>query len=1285
MKTLTSFITLLTLLLSQTGFATESRISLTASDGTGLELHKLEARVVLDGFLAFTELKMVFYNPQNRQREGRFQIILPDNAAISRFAMKIGDQLQEGEVVEKQLARRAYEDFLHRRQDPALLETDSGNRFNARIFPIAPQSEKLLILSYSQRLLGENSEYVLPLKGLPQLKHLSIQVFYDSDSFSILGELTGSLSKREILTIDKRDYQPTVDLRMPYQPQLPSVEKGKLGGIVMQSEQIVAARIIPFTDTANQEIKPSFDNLILLMDTSASQAPYLSDTLKRLQTLLPSLQIGTLRLYTYDQAIREIGTADNLNAQSALIDQVQQHQALGASRLDSAIAALKALKLKKARLLLISDAVITAGETSAAQLAAQLKTLDWLERVDVLIPSYHSDKQIARQLAKAGQYPGIVASLTLSDAQIKRKLTSPVYADIPITVSGSNWYWPSKVEALQTNEPLIIFAERQIASNPSKGINISIGDKKFPLSQMPPKASKSKGIALLLKREWVRARLDKLLDLEDNNSDPDQKNAFHNEIINLSVKERVLSPYTSLLVLETEDDYRRYQIARKGLADILTIGVEGITVMKRAGVETPTLAQTTVDEESENLKQVVDRFINCLLEERKEIAECLPNSKEAFVAVLQNELENEPALSENKRKKAEEFLALVRQEKTAELLDLISKLMEGMSLPPQPPEVEAHAFAGEVEDLERAVPEADTDRASGNASIEGLTVDEATRERSIEFSTDTAPVEEVVELRARSMPPSAATPLQEQMTTGVDSSDSSDGMAGEMDVEDSDSASSNDSLVEETATIVDSTASMARLMEPLSIEMPEEPSVDNTSETPQAATRHAPRVQRQMTREVPAGMRSVRTPFGERFVPHSDDTARSEEEAEVDLQIRRDEEVPAGMRSVRTPFGERLVPDSSPRSEEEAPVDLQIRRDEEVPAGMRSVRTPFGERLVPDSDDIPRSEEAEVDLQIQPVSPAESRTVIAPAPRAKKQLISPWTGHYAEFRTLLDQGDIQAAGKLAQKWHQDNLSDVMALIALGEWYEKTGNTSQAARAYGSLIDYFPARADIRRWAAERLLSLKTETWLSLDSLKKALKQRPDHPSGHYLLALAYWENGQHQQAVATLQAALERNYPRFQAVSTILSETLALMLTHLAQQQQLNTLFPGNSFKWKPATQRQLRFVLFWETDANDVDLHIYDNQQHHAYYSQKSLPTGGTLYADITTGYGPECFTISEPKAFPYQMQAHYYNMGPMGYGMGVLHLLDYKAKTGIRSEWRPFVVMKNGAFVELGRIVQP
>ena len=116
-----------------------------------------------------------------------------------------------------------------------------------------------------------------------------------------------------------------------------------------------------------------------------------------------------------------------------------------------------------------------------------------------------------------------------------------------------------------------------------------------------------------------------------------------------------------------------------------------------------------------------------------------------------------------------------------------------------------------------------------------------------------------------------------------------------------------------------------------------------------------------------------------------------------------------------------------------------------------------------------------------------------------------------------------------------------------------------------------------------------------------------------------------------------------------------------------------------------LRFVLVWETDANDVDFHIHDGKGGHAFYSQMELPSGGNLYADVTTGYGPECFTIRGPRekrAFPYKLQAHYYSRGPMGYGMGKLEVLEHDGKGGITFDERPFVVMLDRAYVDMGTV---
>ncbi|MEO7734388.1 MAG: VIT domain-containing protein, partial [Kofleriaceae bacterium] len=148
--------------------------SLTASDGSGLLLTRVDAKAVVEGPLAFTELHLYFHNPEARIREGTFSITLPTGAAVSRFAMESNGQYLEAEVVEKQLARRAYEDFLHRKQDPALLEKGEGNQFTARVFPIPASGDKHLVISFSQQVTP--GHYTLPLRGLAKSERVDVQV-----------------------------------------------------------------------------------------------------------------------------------------------------------------------------------------------------------------------------------------------------------------------------------------------------------------------------------------------------------------------------------------------------------------------------------------------------------------------------------------------------------------------------------------------------------------------------------------------------------------------------------------------------------------------------------------------------------------------------------------------------------------------------------------------------------------------------------------------------------------------------------------------------------------------------------------------------------------------------------------------------------------------------------------------------------------------------------------------------------------------------------------------------
>ncbi len=305
----------------------------------------------------------------------------------------------------------------------------------------------------------------------------------------------------------------------------------------------------------------------------------------------------------------------------------------------------------------------------------------------------------------------------------------------------------------------------------------------------------------------------------------------------------------------------------------------------------------------------------------------------------------------------------------------------------------------------------------------------------------------------------------------------------------------------------------------------------------------------------------------------------------------------------------------------------------------------------------------------------------------------PYSGRFKTVMDLVGAGGARSAIETAYAWHREAPGDVMALVALGEALESAKEKDTAARVYGSIVDLFPARADLRRFAGERLERLgDAGAAEAIDTFAKAEEERPDHPESHRLVAFARLRQGDFAGAFAAAERGSRQRYPsgRFQGVDQILREDLGLVAAAwikadpARREEILGKLAQAGGTREDAPS---LRFLLSWETDANDVDFHIHDAAGGHAFYSQPELPSGGRLYADVTTGYGPECFTIRLPREARselYRLEAHYYSRGPMGYGMGKLEIIDHDGKGGLTFEERPFVVMTDGAYVDLGTVTR-
>jgi hypothetical protein len=1109
----------------------EPMVSLTASDGTGLNLVDMDARAVLDDPLALTEIHFTFENPEDRVLEGRFHVTLPKDATLSRLAMRVDGVLQEGEVVEKEVARTSYEDALHFKRDPALLEQAAGNEYTARIFPIRAHEKKEVVIAYSQALTGE--PYTLPLRGLPAVGRLHAEA-----------TRAGESKPQEVL--DLASAKPDRDFQVAAKdPGVP---------VALRNAEMVVMRVRGSVDAPSEPLGKT----IVLVDTSASRALGLRDELRALTELGKRMPEAVLTIACFDQEVEEMWSGSASSLPTVVAENILARGALGASNLEKALgwAADTAKKNGATRVLLLSDGVATAGKTSEADLTTATKALaaSGVTRLDAIAVGGIRDDSMLHHLVTAGlRADGVVVDAGRPQEEIARRLSQATRSHMPVKVAGAKWVYPAQVDGYQSGDDVLVVAE--VA--PQDALAVTFGDGP---AQTPRVRSAD---APLVSRAMARAKIDSLA---EQIARGDKKPETREKMIDLSVKNRIVSQYTSFVVLETEADYQRFGIARRGLADVMVVDSGRVVLRKHVMPKLPP----------------------------KGFAGGVPNAPWG-----REESGNDPMSAHGN--------------------------MWGDAI--------GDSFG------------------AGGLGLSGVGEGGGGRGEGIGLGTVGAGPSGAPDARPRPSSAPAPADLGEQAQLSALGSVGTIGHgAGSSAAQGSGQGMGHGRLGGAHATA-------------------QAPSVRQGST--QVSGRLPPEVIQ----------RIVRQNFG-RFRLCYENGLR----ANPQLQ---------GRVSIRFVIG----PDGAVRGASDGGSDLPS------PEVISCVARSFGNLSFPQP-------EGGVVTVVYPIifNPGDGSVPARPlpaangvAPRAptaapsdsfqKGELTDAYSGTMKEVMDSLANGDTKAGLDRAVAWRKESPGDVLALVALGEALEKSHDQKTAARAYGSIIDLFPGRADMRRFAGERLDRLEraevpVATQLAIDTYAKAAADRPDHPSGHRLLAYARARSGDMAGAFAAIETGLRQKYPdgRFAGVDRVLREDAGILASAWsAADPKRATEIEGRARALGVSVDHgsSLRFVLSWETDANDVDFHIFDAQGGHAYYSSPRLPSGGELYADVTTGYGPECFGIRTDKAkraAPYHLQAHYYSRGPMGYGMGKVEIVEHDGNGHLTFEERPFLVMTDRAFVDLG-----
>ncbi|NLP04997.1 VWA domain-containing protein [Candidatus Fermentibacteria bacterium] len=140
-----------------------SRLQAVGEDGVigDLPLEHTSVEIAVTGNLQRAVVRQVYGNPFTTPIEAVYVFPLPDDGAVDRMNMYIGDRLITGRIYESDLARTIYEDAIASGQTAGLLEQERPNIFTQSVGNILPGDSITIEISYVAPVAYDDGRYEL--------------------------------------------------------------------------------------------------------------------------------------------------------------------------------------------------------------------------------------------------------------------------------------------------------------------------------------------------------------------------------------------------------------------------------------------------------------------------------------------------------------------------------------------------------------------------------------------------------------------------------------------------------------------------------------------------------------------------------------------------------------------------------------------------------------------------------------------------------------------------------------------------------------------------------------------------------------------------------------------------------------------------------------------------------------------------------------------------------------------------------------------------------------------
>jgi Ca-activated chloride channel homolog len=120
---------------------------------------KTDVHMRITGMIARVKVEQHFKNPTKEWMEGIYVFPLPEESAVDHLDMKVGERVIEGQIKEKEEAKKAFETAKREGKKATLLEQERSNILTTKVANIGPQEEITVTIEYQETLRYDQGQF----------------------------------------------------------------------------------------------------------------------------------------------------------------------------------------------------------------------------------------------------------------------------------------------------------------------------------------------------------------------------------------------------------------------------------------------------------------------------------------------------------------------------------------------------------------------------------------------------------------------------------------------------------------------------------------------------------------------------------------------------------------------------------------------------------------------------------------------------------------------------------------------------------------------------------------------------------------------------------------------------------------------------------------------------------------------------------------------------------------------------------------------------------------------